>query len=122
MKIQGALSLDGPGGDRSCSGSRSARSTYSQLVIFCTSFGGKEGVPGKIARGLDVELDPVVGLRAIVDGEVVRGVVREVVRDESGGLATTGERRRASGAVEGNEGRLSAKTSGGGGSNPRVPA
>ena len=79
-------------------------------------------MPGKIARGLDVELDAVVGLGAIVDGGVVRAVVRVVARDESGGLATAGERRRASGAVEENEGRLSAETSGGGGSNPRVPA
>ena len=114
------VSLDGPAGDRSCSGRRSARSTYSRLVIFCTSFGGKEGVPGKIARGLDVEL--AVGVGAIVDVKVVGAVVRAVVRDESGGWATNGERRSASEAVEENGGRLSADTSGGGGSNPRVPA
>ena len=87
------------------------------MVIFCTSFGGKEGVPGKIARGLDVELE--MGVGAIVDVEVVRAVVRAVVRDESSGLANDGGRRSASEAVEENEGRLSADTSGGGWEQPK---
>ena len=104
--------LEEPEEDRSWSGSRSAKSTYSWLTIFCMSFCGKEGVPGKVASGLVIKLD-AAGVM-VVDGTVVRAVVSAV----GDGLEMIGGRRRDS---EENEGKPSADTSGGGGGNPRVP-
>ena len=88
----------------------SRRTMYSRLTIFCMSFCGKEGVPGKVARGLVIKLG-AAGVM-VVDGVVVRAVV-------SDGLEMFGGRRRDPAGSEENEGKPSADTRGG--DNPRVP-
>ena len=107
--------LEEPEEDRSWSGSRSAKSTYSRLTIFCMSFCGKAGVPGKVASGLVIKLDAAEVM--VVDGTVVRAVVSAV----GDGLEMIGGRRREPAGSEENEGKPSADTSGGGGGNPSVP-
>ncbi len=37
--------------ERSCSGRRLPRSTYSHAIIFCTNFGGIAGQPGNAVKG-----------------------------------------------------------------------
>ena len=69
--------LDGVEGDGwSWSGRRSARSKYSQLRIFCTTFGGNDGVPGNGARGLVAAMEGNEEWTGAMDEEVTtEGVV-----------------------------------------------
>ena len=84
-------------------------------MIFCTSFCGKEGVPGKVASGFVDELGTERGLRAAMDDGT------DMVTDVDGGLEVRGGRRREPDGGEENGGKPSADTKGRDGGNPRVP-
>ena len=78
-------------------------------MIFCTIFCGRVGIPGKFASGLDITPGAAGGLgEVLLMGEAVKVVV-------SGMLEAMEGRRRGPVGGEGNTGKPSADTSGGGG-------
>ena len=91
--------VEGPGEDRSWSGSKSAKSKYSRLMILCTSFCGRAGVPGKLVSGFETMPGAVgnLGVMVMLPEEAVRLGVSVV----SGKLEATEGRRR--GPVGGEE-------------------
>ena len=107
--------VEGPGEDRSWSGSKSTKLKYSRLMILCTSFCGRPGVPGKLASGFETMPGAVgsLGVMVMLPEEAVRVGVSVV----SGRLEVMEGRRRGPVGGDENAGKPSADSRGGGGGN-----